>query len=224
MQESHMRGLVFASILAACAHAHAQDPAPAIDSRVFGAWKFDSALTAQPAGEAATPSTGTPEHARHGGGHGGGMGGAGHAGGMGGMGRGGGRHGGRDGPSTPKAGVADVEAGERGLARTAATRLTISAVAQRIRFDDGAQPLELPRDGMNVSGPGIGGTVAMSAVAPDLVVDTLTDAGTALNERYHVADDGRHLELHVSLKRAGTDQPREFVRMFDRDETAAATH
>ena len=156
-------------------------------------------------------------------GGGGGMGGSG--GGMGGAGgHGGARHGDKPNADPAKGSSREdsAERAERGLARIFAGHVTITPLKQRIRVDDGDHPLELDRDGMNVSGPGVGGTVALSETKPDLVVDTLTDSGYALKERYHVADDGRHLELHLTLKRPGVDEPRELVRVFDRDVRTAA--
>ena len=75
---------------------------------------------------------------------------------------------------------------------------------------------------MNLSGAGIGGTVALSATSPDLVVELLTDAGTSVSERYHLAEDGKHLELHVRVKAADATQAREYVRVFDRDDAGRA--
>jgi hypothetical protein len=217
-----------ATIALGCVAAQADEASPEPAKGLFGSWKFDAALTAQPPGstpaDAATPAaSGTGgRHGAHAGGmgHGAGMGGGGGMGG--GAGGHGGRHGGSPDTSTRHTSAALGEADdERGLARTRATQLTISAIAQRIRFDDGEHAIELPRDGMNASGAGIGGTVAMSALAPDIVVETLTDAGTSLSERYHLSDDGKHLELHMSLKRADAEQPLEFVRVFDRNDEAS---
>ncbi len=60
------------------------------------------------------------------------------------------------------------------------------------------------------------------ATGPDFIFDTLTDSGSSLHERYRLGDDGMHLELHASLKRAGADQATEFVRVFDRTNPPAA--
>jgi hypothetical protein len=233
-----------ASVLA-CACVHAADAPPAT-SGVFGAWKFDPALSKGSAADeaAAAPASGTrPSDAnhshgaggRHGGG-GGGMGGGGGGGGMGGGGMGGGgmgggghggggRHGDNHGTSAASANAApsegDAEQRERGLVRLFAPQMTITAVKQQIRFDDGVHAVELGRDGMNLSGPGVGGTVALTSASPELVVDTLTDSGYALHERYQLAADGKHLELHASLKRPGADQAREIVRVFDRVDAPA---
>jgi len=159
------------------------------------------------------------------------MGGAG--GGMGGMGGGMGGHGGGMGGShhhdhgnasgAKSASTDDKEQHDRGLERIYADRVTITTLTHpdRIRLDDGTHPLELDLDGTNVSGPGVGGTVALSSKAPDLVVDTVTDTGYTLQERYRLAEDGRHLELHVSLKKPGSEDAREFTRVFDRSDAAA---
>jgi|GEM_PF-1360516 hypothetical protein len=203
----------------------ADGPAAAVDA-LAGAWSYDAALSAPipDGGSASSSGTGAAGNAgqHHGGGKGGGMGGAGMGGG--GMGHGGGggggghHHGGHDASAGGNAsGKADAaEQGERGLARAFAKNVTITPLKQRIRFDDGTHAIELDRDGMNISGPGVGGTVALTAIKPDLVIETLTDSGYSLSERYHLAEDGRHLELHVSLKRPGVDQAREFVHVFDR--------
>jgi len=211
----------------ACAIAHAADP---VAADVYGVWTFDAALSAAHPSDMADASAATaaPAGAPRSGGRHGGAGGHGMGGGMGsgmgsGMGHGGGMgsgHGGHhDGSSerSQHAAATDAAAQERALSRVRATRLTISAQPQRIRFDDGEHPVELPRDGMNLSGAGIGGTVALSATSPDLVVESLTDAGTSVSERYHLADDGKHLELHVRVKAADAEQARETVRVFDRD-------
>lgn len=207
----------------ACAIAHAADP---VAADVYGVWTFDAALSAAHPSDTADASTATaaPAGAPRSGGRHGGAGGHGMGGGMGsGMGHGGGMgsgHGGHHDGSSERshhAAATDAAPQERALSRVRTTRLTISAQPQRVRFDDGEHPVELPRDGMNLSGAGIGGTVALSATSPDLVVESLTDAGTSVSERYHLADDGKHLELHVRVKAADAEQARETVRVFDRD-------
>lgn len=215
---------VLAAVLMASSAASAASP--------FGRWRFDPALSASAPGSdnaPAPPADAPPPH--RGGHHGkGGMGDgppggmAGGAGGMGGHqggGRGGhGQHGDDDRAQHARpSDLADDE--ERGLARTRATTLAISEIARRIRFDDGEHAIELGRDGMNVSGAGIGGTAALSASDPDLVVDSLTDRGTTVSERYHVSDDGRRLEQHVTLRHDDDEAARTFVRVFDRVEAAA---
>jgi len=207
----------------ACAIAHAADP---VAADVYGVWTFDAALSAAHPSDTADASAATvaPAGAPRSGGRHGGAGGHGMGGGMGsGMGHGGGMgsgHGGHHDGSSERshhAAATDAAPQERALSRVRTTRLTISAQPQRVRFDDGEHPVELPRDGMNLSGAGIGGTVALSATSPDLVVESLTDAGTSVSERYHLADDGKHLELHVRVKAADAEQARETVRVFDRD-------
>jgi hypothetical protein len=229
LAEYDMRGILGSiAVLLACSAAHAADAPPA----VFGAWTFDATLSKNTdAGDAtATHGSGARPadqgHSRGAGGrHGGGMGGGMGSGAGGGMGGGGGAHGGgggghHAGPSSnaTHAGSAEVgaEQRERGLERLFATKLTISTAAQRIRFDDGEHPIELGTDGMNVSGPGVGGTVALTATAPEFVIETLTDTGYALQEHYRSSDDGAHLELHASLKRPGSDESHDSVRVFDR--------
>lgn len=206
--------------LLACtaAGASGSDTAP---NPIYGAWKFDPARSVQTddAGSAAPDSVTRPPNSggRHGGGHG--MGGA----GRGGAGMGRGKSGSGDAPTSRHASPADLGAqDERGLSRVRATRLTISAQGQRIRFDDGEHAVDLERDGMNLSGAGVGGTLALSAVEPDLVVDSLTDAGTTLSERYHLVDDGQHLELHVRIEPSAGERAREYVRVFDRSEETPA--
>jgi hypothetical protein len=93
----------------------------------------------------------------------------------------------------------------------------------RIRFDDGTTPVDLGLDGMNVSGPGVGGTLALSATNPDLVIDAVTDSGYTLSERYHLIDAGRHLELHIHLKKPGKEAADDITRVFDRADPVAPT-
>ena len=150
------------------------------------------------------------------------MGAGGMGGGMGGGGMGGRAHGGHHGGdrSTPRTsdaagGNAEEEQHQRGLTRAFAQQITFTALARRIRIDDGEFPLELDRDGSNLSGPGVGGTVALTSLQPDVVIDTLTEDGDVLHERYRLGEACR-LERHVSLKHADDPQPREFVRIFDR--------
>jgi hypothetical protein len=227
-----MRSLVGSILSAAlaCTWAHAADALPAAVGALFGAWKIDPVLTATPHDTAAPGGDAQPSGAghqrgaggRHGGGTGGGSGGMG--GGGAGMGGGGGRHGGDR--RAPAAGAnrsakgEEAERNERGLARLFAPQLTITPLAQRIRFDDGEHVVELDKDGMNLSGGGVGGTVALAATSPDLVVETLTDSGYSLQERYHLSDDGKHLQLHASLKQPGTDTAREIDRVFDHADVA----
>jgi hypothetical protein len=199
---------------------------PPADGGFDGSWTFDASASsgagAVPAGDAAPPPSGDAPARGPGGGKG--MRGGGMGGGMGGMGggHGGGRGGGRHGGGADRAAHAapngaDAERNERGLARLFAAKVTITPLAKRIRFDDGNHPIELDRDGSNISGPGVGGTVALTATQPDLVVETLTESGYMLSERYHLAEDGRHLEMHASLKRPGADTAQTFVRVFDRN-------
>jgi hypothetical protein len=198
--------------------------APAAAADMFGSWKIDSALTHQQGdsstvGNGAAPASSADSSHRGGGRHGGGMDSEGGMGGGGGMGGHGGRGGGgRSGSSASASGAGKQNPEERepGLARAFATQVTITALAKRIRFDDGEHIVELDKDGTNVSGPGVGGTVALTSMQPDIVVETLTDSGYAMTERYRVADDGRHLQMRVTLKQPGTDRSREFVRVFDR--------
>ncbi|MBO9663843.1 hypothetical protein [Dokdonella sp.] len=173
-----------------------------------GRWTGDAAPAAVDGagapGAPAAPDGGSGSH-RHGAGMGGGKG---HAGGT------------RGGAHRPETGAsrgaaADPERSERGLARLFAEHVTITPLSTRVRFDDGEHAVELDRDGMNVSGPGVGGTVALSQTSPDLVVETLTDSGYSLRERYHLGENGE-LELHATLKRPFADEPREFVRVFRR--------
>ncbi|MEO6689547.1 MAG: hypothetical protein ABIS07_10915 [Dokdonella sp.] len=206
----------FTTALLFCAFAHAAD-AP---SAMFGRWTFDATLSKggdvlgdaasgagsmQPAGTGHAHGTG----ARHGGGMA-------SSGGGGGGGRHGGRHAGEFAGANASGSEREREKHERGLARLFATQLTILATSRRIRFDDGERPIELDMDGMNLSGAGVGGTVALTATVPELVIETLTDSGDALQERYRLSDDGAHLELHASLKHPGTDAARDILRVFDR--------
>jgi hypothetical protein len=231
-----MRRLPILSVLLLLAPLAASAGPPA-DGGFDGSWTFDASASsgagAAPAGDSApAASSDAPARAsgggkgmRGGGMGGGGMGGMG-GGGMGGMGGGhggGGRGGGRHGGGADRAAHiasnngADAERNERGLARLFAAKVTITPLAKRIRFDDGNHPIELDRDGTNISGPGVGGTVALTATQPDLVVETLTESGYMLSERYHLAEDGHHLEMHASLKRPGADATQAFVRVFDRN-------
>jgi hypothetical protein len=193
---------------------------------VFGVWRIDPALTSPYPGEASAKSghdaqRSNPSHqygGRHGDASGTGMGGGGMQGGT-------RRHGGGNHSGAPSAHRStdedDTEQRELGLVRVFAQQMTITALSQRIRFEAGDHVVELDKDGTNVSGPGVGGTVALTAMKPDLVVETLTDSGYSLSEHYHLGDDGKHLQLHVSLKKPGADPPREFVRVFDRMDAAA---
>jgi hypothetical protein len=223
------RGFALLIFCFAAASAHA-DPPPASGVDAFaGVWSYDAALSTGPGDAAGSDAAGSaPKGAggRHrGGGEGGG---GGHAGGMGG-GHGGGHSHGDHAPAASTGGASKedlAERGERGLARMFATRMTITPLRQRIRFDDGDHAVELDRDGMNVSGPGVGGTVALTVAKPDVTIQTLTDSGYALEERYHLTEDGHRLELHATLKRPGAEQGSTFVRVFDRaaaapDATAA---
>jgi len=181
-----------------------------------GSWTAAAPVGAAPAGAASTPpDSGTPH--RGGGSHGGhgGMGGGGHGGGDGGRGGGGHHHGAAP---AATAGASDVEQNDPGLRRLFAAQLTITKLAHpdRMRFDDGVHPVELSLDGMNVTGPAVGGTVALSATSPELVVDTVTTSGYTVQEHYRLADDGTHLELHASLKKPGASDAREITRTFDR--------
>jgi hypothetical protein len=219
-----MRRSALFGLLLSVSAARADAPATPPDDPIAGTWSYDAALSSPQAGDAAAagapPSTGAGH--RHGGGAG--MGGAG-GGGMGG-GHGGGHHGGGHAAPAATTGASTkddlAERSERGLSRMFAKNVTITPLKQRIRLDDGDHVVELDRDGMNVSGPGVGGTVALTDAKPDVVIQTLTDSGYALEERYHLADDSHHLELHIRLKRPGTDQDTQFVRVFDRPSSATS--
>jgi len=221
-----MREFSLFGVLLSVAVAGDAASAPPADDSIAGAWSYDAALSTPQAdaGDSASSSGAAPGGGHH---HGAGMGGSGAMGGgagaMGGGHGGGHHHGDHAAPSTA-AGASNkeeqAERGERGLSRMFARNVTITPLKQRIRLDDGDHIVELDRDGMNVSGPGVGGTVALAATAPDVVVQTLTDSGYALEERYHLADDGQHLELHVALKRPGIEQTTQFVRVFDRPAAA----
>jgi hypothetical protein len=212
----------FAGIFAALAVAVAL-PAAADDAvppaSYDGSWTATAPVGQPPAGAASTP----PDAGAHrgGGSHGG------HGGMGGGHGAGGGRHRGQDASSSSGAGASDAEQNDPGLRRLFAAHLTITKLQHpdRMRFDDGMHPVELTLDGMNVSGPAVGGTVALSAASPELVVDTVTTSGYTVQERYRLADDGTHLELHASLKKPGASDAREITRVFDRGaaKTAGAT-
>ncbi|HEY0232025.1 MAG TPA: hypothetical protein VGC55_12300 [Dokdonella sp.] len=211
--------------LLAVSVAHAAESSPPPNDAIAGAWSYDAALSAPQAdaGDGAAASGALSAGAGHHHGSGGGMGGGGAMGGS--HGGGGHHHGDRAAPAATagSSGKEELaERGERGLSRMFAKHVTITPLKQRIRLDDGDHIVELDRDGMNVSGPGVGGTVALSATKPDFVVQTLTDSGYALEERYHLADDGQHLELHIDLKRPGVEQATQFVRVFDRPALATS--
>jgi hypothetical protein len=217
------RFALFSTVLAVFA-ARADAPATPPGDAIAGTWSYDAALSA-PQMEAGDGSpAGAPASAGAGHHHGGGAGGGGGMGGGHGGSHGGGHHGSDH--AAPAAAAAastkedQAERGERGLSRMFAMNVTITPLKQRIRLDDGDHVIELDRDGMNVSGPGVGGTVALTAAKPDFVIQTLTESGYALEERYHLADDGNHLELHIRLKRPGVDQDTQFVRVFDRPGSA----
>jgi hypothetical protein len=208
-----------AGILAAFAVAFA---VPAAADDALPPASYDGSWTAavpvgQPTAGAASTSPDAGSH-RGGGSHGG-------HGGMGGGHGGGGHHRGADAPSSPVAGASDAEQNDPGLRRLFAAHLTITKLQHpdRMRFDDGVHPVELTLDGMNISGPAVGGTVALSATSPELVVDTVTTSGYTVHEHYRLADDGTHLELHASLKKPGASDVREITRVFDRGEAKAAS-
>ncbi len=175
-----------------------------------GSWAAAGPVPSVPAGAPSTPAdTGGSPH--HGGSHGGmGGGGGGHGGG--------GHHRSESAHASPAASASEAEQNDPGLRRVFAAHLTITKLVHpdRMRFDDGVHPVELSLDGMNVSGPAVGGTVALSATSPELVVDTVTSSGYTVQERYRLADDGTHLELHASLKKPGASDAREITRVFDR--------
>jgi len=215
---------LFGALLSVSA-ASAAASAPGPNDPFAGAWTYDAALSAPQADSSDVgPSNGAPPTSggHH---HGSGMGGGGSSG-MGGSHGGGSHHHGDHASPTAIAGSSNkeeqAERGERGLSRMFAKSVTITPLKQRIRLDDGDHVVELDRDGMNVSGPGVGGTVAVSATKPDFIVQTLTDSGYALDERYHLAADGQHLELHIELKRPGAEQTTRFVRVFDRSALATS--
>jgi hypothetical protein len=214
----------FARISAALALAFAL-PAAADDTASFdGTWTATAPVGQAPGGGTSTPSdAGASPH--RGGSHGGhgGMGGGGMGGGHGGRG-GGGHHRGGEAPSSQIAGASEAEQNDPGLRRIFAAHIAITKLAHpdRMRFDDGVHPVELSLDGMNISGPAVGGTVALSATSPELVVDSVTTSGYTVQERYSLADDGTHLELHASLKKPGASDAREITRVFDRGEAKPA--
>ena len=137
---------------------------------------------------------------------------------MGGGGRGGGHHRGGAARSTAVSGASEAEENDPGLRRVFADRVTITKLTHpdRMRFDDGTHAIELPLDGTNVSGPAVGGTVALSSIKPDLVVESVTTSGYALTERYALSADGTQLDLHARLTKPGASDAREIVRVFDR--------
>lgn len=209
-------------------------PVVAQESGTFdGSWSAAAPVGQPPAGSSTTPGDGGGMPSPRGGGMGGhgGMGGGGGGmggGGMGGGGMGGGGHGGHHHGGGPQGahvtGANDTEQNDPGLRRVFAQHLTITKLTHpdRVRFDDGEHPIELGIDGMNVSGPAVGGTVALSAASPDLVVDTVTTSGYTVKERYTLADDGTHLELHATIKKPGASDAREITRVFDRGEAKPA--
>jgi hypothetical protein len=143
---------------------------------------------------------------------------------MGGGGGHGGHHRGGGAPASRSSGANDAEQNDPGLRRLFAANLTITRLAHpdRVRFDDGVHPVELSLDGTNVSGPAVGGTVALSATSPELVVDTETTSGYTVEERYTLADDGTHLDLHATLKKPGASDARDITRVFDRGAAKSA--
>lgn len=179
-----------------------------------GSWSAAAPIGQPPTG--AAPSSSDAGAAPHRGGGRGGMGGG--QGGHGGMGGHGGHHAGGGAQTARVAGTSDAEQNDPGLRRVFAEHLTITKLTHpdRMRFDDGTHPVELSLDGMNISGPGVGGTVALTATSPELVVDSVTTSGYTVKERYTLADDGTHLELHASLKKPDASDAREITRVFDR--------
>jgi len=223
-RENMRRSALFGFLLSASA-VRADAPATPPGDAIAGAWSYDAALsspqadTGDSASAGAPPSAGAGHHHGGGAGMGGGAGGAGGMGGGHGGGHGSGHHGDHAAPAAASGASTKedlAERSERGLSRMFAKNVTITPLKQRVRLDDGDHVVELDRDGMNVSGPGVGGTVALTSTKPDVVIQTLTDSGYSLEERYHLADDGHHLELHIRLKRPGADQDTQFVRVFDR--------
>jgi len=174
MRRSALFGLLL-SVSAARADAPATPPGDAI----AGTWSYDAALSS-PQADAGDGTSATPSSAGAGHHHGGGAGGASGGGGMGGhgSGHGGGHHGGDHAAPATTSGASTkedlAERSERGLSRMFAKNVTITPLKQRIRLDDGDHVVELDRDGMNVSGPGVGGTVALTDAKPDVVIQTLT--------------------------------------------------
>lgn len=204
--------------------------AAAADTTFDGSWSAVAPVgqppagSSSPSGDAAPSPRGGGAPGGMGGGHGG-MGGGGRgAGGPGGMGGHGGHHHEGGPPMSRFAGSNDAEQNDPGLRRLFAAQLTITKLAHpdRMRFDDGVHPVELSLDGMNISGPGVGGTIALTASSPELVVDTVTTSGYTVKERYTLADDGTHLELHATLKKPGANEAREITRVFDRGAAKAA--
>ena len=137
---------------------------------------------------------------------------------MGGEGAGGGRHHSHDraAPGASSNGAAgERESSDPALERLFARQVTITALdhPRRMRFDTGTHAVDLSTDGGNVSGPGVGGTVALTVEKGALVVDSLSDSGYVVKERYLVTDDGRRLEMHATLRK-GDGPEREIVRVF----------
>jgi hypothetical protein len=210
-------GLVF--IMAFATSASAQDASSLSTQAYAGQWMASSDAPSDSGG--GMPAAAGPSGNGRGGMHGGGRGGMG--GGAGGMsggpnGKGGGRHSPHD--HAPPAGnpggaVNEPESADRALERLFAQQVTITALdhPHRLRFDTGTHAVDLSTDGGNVSGPGVGGTVALTIDKDALVVDGLSDSGYVVKERYTVADDGRRLELHATLKK-GDGPEREIVRVF----------
>jgi hypothetical protein len=109
----------------------------------------------------------------------------------------------------------EPESADPALERLFARQVLITALdhPRRMRFDTGTHAVDLSTDGGNVSGPGVGGTVALSVDKDALVVDSLSDSGYAVKERYVVSADGQRLELHATLRK-GDGPEREVVRVF----------
>lgn len=195
--------------------------APSAADAMAGVWKIDPAST--PTGPRDASGSGDarsdPDQKGGGGGRHGSSGGGGNGGMHGGR---GGHHGNHSGAAAaPPSAHGDAAEHELGLIRVYAQQVTITPLPRRIRFATGDHAVELDRDGTSVSGPGVGGTVALTVTGKDFIVDTLTDSGCTVHERYQPGDDGRHLDLQASLKCAGAAQATQFVRVFDRVQAPA---
>ena len=208
--------LTLTVLLAICASAQsvsAQDATAGTTQVYAGQWTAEGDVPADPAGSGVPPAS-----APHGGGRNGGArgGAAGMGSGAGGM--SGGHHHGRDhapAGGSPADTASERESSDRALERLFARQVTITTLEHphRVRFDTGMHAVDLSIDGGNVSGPGVGGTVALTIDKNALVVDSLSDSGYVVKERYVVTDDGRRLELHATLRK-GDGPEREIVRVF----------
>jgi hypothetical protein len=106
------------------------------------------------------------------------------------------------------------ETPDRGLARLFTPRLTIAIEQHVLRLDDGRHNVAIGLDGMPVSGAGIGATSALTALAPEAVIETLTESGWSVVERLTLSDDGKRLVDSISVKAAGQTEAKTFTRTF----------